>query len=80
VRGKHFNHPMRFFIPSVLWPGVARRLVTFSCLAKRKVTKEKATPFAGLRLPLAIRLKPGNAETRFAIISKEAKLKHPHYC
>jgi hypothetical protein len=25
-------------------PGVARQLVTFFCFAKKKVTKEKATP------------------------------------
>jgi hypothetical protein len=62
-----FNHPKRFHISGVHWPGVARQQVTFSCLAKRKFTKEKATPFAGLRLPAADRLKPGNAETRFAI-------------
>jgi hypothetical protein len=35
------------------------------------VTKEKGTPFAGLRLPSADRLKPGNAETRFAIIVRK---------
>jgi hypothetical protein len=78
VRSKRLNHPKHFHVSTVHWPGIARRQVTFSCLAKRKVTKEKATPFAGLRLPAANSLKPGNAETRFAKISKEAKLKHPH--
>ena len=29
-------------------PGVARRLVTFFCFAKKKVTKEKATPIRHL--------------------------------
>jgi hypothetical protein len=53
---------------------------TFSCLAKRKVTKEKTTR---LRCPsgsLASGLKPGDAETHFATIVKEAKLEHPHCC
>jgi hypothetical protein len=49
-------------------------------LAQKKEAKEKGTPFAGLRLPLADSLKPGNAETRLALISKEAKLEHPHCC
>jgi hypothetical protein len=53
---------------------------SFLLLAQKKGAKEKGTPFAGLRLPVAARLNPGNAETRFAIISKEAKLKHPHCC
>jgi hypothetical protein len=39
----------------------------FLLSGQEKVTKRKATPFAGLRLPAAARLKPGNAETRFAI-------------
>jgi hypothetical protein len=49
-------------------------------LAQKKGAKEKGTPFAGLRLPAAASLKPGKAETRFATISKEAKLEHPHCC
>jgi hypothetical protein len=52
----------------------------FLLLAQKKEAKEKGTPFAGLRLPFANRLKPGNAETRFAIIAEEAKLEHPHCC
>jgi len=43
VRGKRVNHPKRFHISNVHWAGVARRQVTFSCLAKRKFTKEKAS-------------------------------------
>jgi hypothetical protein len=46
---KRFNHPKRFHISNVVWPGVARQQVTFSCLAKRKVTKEKATPLCRRR-------------------------------
>jgi hypothetical protein len=38
----------------------------FLLLAQKKEAKEEGTPFAGLRLPAADRLKPGNAETRFA--------------
>jgi hypothetical protein len=48
--------------------------------AKKKEAKEKGTR---LRCPsgsLAGGLKPGDAETRFAMISKEAKLEHPHRC
>ena len=80
VRGRRLNPSKRYHRPIGLGPVVARQQVTFSCLAKRKFTKEKATPFAGLRLPAANSLKPGNAETRFAMISKEAKLEHPHCC
>jgi hypothetical protein len=79
MRERSFNHSKRFRMSDVLWPGVARHPVTFLA-SPRKVTKEKATPFAGLRLPLANSLKPGNAETRFAIIAEEAKLEHPHCC
>ena len=53
---------------------------TFSCLAKRKVTKGKAPR---LRCPsgsLASALKRGDAKTRFAIIAEEPKLEHPHRC
>jgi hypothetical protein len=49
-------------------------------LAQKKGAKEKSTR---LRCPsgaLASRLKPGDAETRFAIIAEEAKLEHPHRC
>jgi hypothetical protein len=52
----------------------------FLLLAQKKEAKEEGTPFAGLRLPAADSLKPGNAETRFATISKEAKLEHPYCC
>jgi hypothetical protein len=38
-------------------PGVARRLVTFFCFAKKKVTKEKATPIRHLfEVPCVARL------------------------
>jgi hypothetical protein len=38
-------------------PGVARRLVTFFCFAKKKVTKEKATPIHHLcEVPCVARL------------------------
>ena len=47
---------------------------------QRKEPKKVGPTFTGLRLPLADRLKPGNAETRFATIAKEAKLEHPHRC
>jgi hypothetical protein len=52
----------------------------FLLLAQKKGAKEKGTR---LRCPtgaLASSLKPGDAETRFAITSKEAKLEHPHRC
>jgi hypothetical protein len=64
-----FNHPKRFHISGVHWPGAARRLALFFCLPKRKGRKKRAPHFAGLRLPSANSLKPGNAETRFALIS-----------
>jgi hypothetical protein len=37
-------HPSSFILhpSSFVWPGAARQLVTFSCAAKEKVTKEKA--------------------------------------
>jgi hypothetical protein len=80
VRGELLNHPNRFDTSNGYWPGVARQQVTFSCLAKRKVTKEKATRLRCPAGPLASALKPGDAETRFAMIAKEAKLKHPRRC
>ncbi len=56
----------RVHISNVLWPGVARQLGPFLCLAKRKAPKRRPPRFAGLRLPAANRLKPGNAESHFA--------------
>jgi hypothetical protein len=50
----------------------------FLLLAQKKEAKEKG---ARLRCPsgsLASGLKPGDTETRFAKISEEAKLEHPH--
>ncbi len=66
VRGTHLHHPKRFFVPKDFWPGAARRLAPFFCLPRRKRRKKRAPHFAGLRLPSAASLKPGNAETRFA--------------
>ena len=41
VRGKRFDQVEHFRISTVVWPGVARRQVTFSCLAKRKSPKRR---------------------------------------
>ena len=41
VRGKRFDQVEHFRISTVVWSGVARRQVTFSCLAKRKSPKRR---------------------------------------
>jgi hypothetical protein len=49
-------------------------------LAQKKEAKEKGTRQRCPSGSLASGLKPGDAETRFTMIAKEAKLEHPHRC
>src|SRR5450759_5747747 len=49
-------------------PGVARQLVTFFCFAKKKVTKEKATPvYRPCGVPCVARLLRRLRNSRFAL-------------
>jgi hypothetical protein len=67
--GKAFQSSQVFPPFKQLLAGGSPAAGLFLLLAQKKEAKEKGTPFAGLRLPFANSLKPGNAETRFAIFA-----------
>jgi hypothetical protein len=57
-------------------PGVARQLVTFFCFAKKKVTKEKATPVCRrYAVPCVARLVRRLRNSRYAL--KQSSPKSP---
>jgi len=57
-------------------PGVARQLVTFSCFAKEKVTKKKATPVCRtFGVPCVARLVRRLRNSRYAL--KQSSPKSP---
>ena len=60
-------------------PGVARQLVTFSCFAKEKVTKKKATPVCR---PYGVpSLNPKQAGLRNShCVLRQSSPKPPHAC
>src|SRR5450759_3367058 len=55
-------------------PGVARQLVTFFCFAKKKVTKEKATPvYRRCGVPCVARLLRRLRNSRYALRQSSPK-------